>query len=129
MWRCALGAVGGIQLALGALTLLGADDHGDVGTMGTEMLGAGILAVLTALSAMDLAAGRVGPVRVVSHLVLVLGFVLGLVVTRGERAGGSPGPTTSGRRGRWPRPRTSAPSISLLRIRSLGTAVRRRDAA
>jgi predicted anti-sigma-YlaC factor YlaD len=56
------------------------------------VLGA-FIAVLAVLSGIDLAAGRVEPARVVSHLVLVAGFLLGLAVVRsGPRPGTGPVP-------------------------------------
>jgi predicted anti-sigma-YlaC factor YlaD len=55
------------------------------------------IAVLAVLSGIDLVAGRVEPVRVVSHLVLVAGFLLGLAVVRlAPRPGAGPSPG-----GRW----------------------------
>lgn len=63
------------------------------------VLGA-FIAVLAVLSGIDLVAGRVEPGRVVSHLVLVAGFLLGLAVVRsGPRPGTGPSPGA-----RWWRP-------------------------
>jgi predicted anti-sigma-YlaC factor YlaD len=70
------------------------------------VLGA-FIAVLAVLSGIDLVAGRVEPVRVVSHLVLVAGFLLGLAVVRlAPRHGAGPSP---GGRWRTPRPQPRAP--------------------
>jgi len=63
------------------------------------VLGA-FIAVLAVLSAIDLVAGRVEPGRVVSHLVLVAGFLLGLAVVRTVPRPGA-GPTPGAR---WWRP-------------------------
>lgn len=56
------------------------------------VLGA-FIAVLAVMSGVDLVAGRVEPARVVSHLVVVAGFLLGLVVVRTlPRPGAGPTP-------------------------------------
>ncbi|MEJ2888063.1 zf-HC2 domain-containing protein [Actinomycetospora aeridis] len=56
------------------------------------VLGA-FIAVLAVLSGIDLVAGRVEPARVVSHLVVVAGFLLGLAVVRTvPRPGAGPSP-------------------------------------
>ncbi|GLZ48489.1 hypothetical protein Acsp06_46740 [Actinomycetospora sp. NBRC 106375] len=54
------------------------------------------IAVLAVLSGIDLLAGRVEPARVVSHVVLVVGFVLGIAVVRAAPRSG-PAPTPGGR--------------------------------
>ncbi|GAA4914821.1 putative anti-sigma-YlaC factor YlaD [Actinomycetospora succinea] len=66
------------------------------------VLGA-FIAVLAVLSGIDLVAGRVEPARVVSHLVVVAGFLLALAVVRtAPRHGAGPSPGA-----RWrPRPTT-----------------------
>ncbi len=46
------------------------------------------IAVLAVLSVLDLAAGRVEPDRVASHLVLIVGFALSLMVARHRPTGG-----------------------------------------
>jgi predicted anti-sigma-YlaC factor YlaD len=67
------------------------------------VLGA-FIAVLAVLSGIDLVAGRVEPARVVSHGVLVVGFLLGLAVVRAApRPGAGPSPG-----GRWRAPRHAA---------------------
>ncbi|GAA4864889.1 zf-HC2 domain-containing protein [Actinomycetospora straminea] len=60
------------------------------------VLGA-FIAVLAVLSGLDLVAGRVEPGRVVSHLVVVAGFLLGLAVVRTVPRPGA-GPTPGARR-------------------------------
>lgn len=56
------------------------------------VLGA-FIAVLAVLSGIDLVAGRVEPARVVAHLVVVAGFLLGLAVVRtSPRPGAGPSP-------------------------------------
>lgn len=72
------------------------------------VLGA-FIAVLAVLSGIDLVAGRVEPTRVVSHLVLVAGFALGLAVVRLDPRPG-PGPVPGGRW--WARTERGAPSAA-----------------
>jgi len=64
------------------------------------------IAVLAAVSGIDLVAGRVDPGRVAAHLLLVVGFVLGLAVVRTVPRPGS-GPTPGARW--WRRGERSAP--------------------
>jgi predicted anti-sigma-YlaC factor YlaD len=90
------------NLALGVAFLAGAVWTRHLAGL-LPVLGA-FIAVLAVLSGIDLVAGRVEPARVVSHGVLVVGFLLGLAVVRAApRPGAGPSPG-----GRWRIPRRAA---------------------
>jgi predicted anti-sigma-YlaC factor YlaD len=108
--RAGLAAVGIAQATIGVVALLGAATHGHTGmthtthesaawniALGVAFLAgalwsrhlAGLLpalgafiALLAVVSGLDLVAGRVDPGRVASHLLLVVGFALGVAVVR-----------------------------------------------
>lgn len=79
------------NLALGAAFLVGGLRPRHLAGL-LPVLGV-FLAVLAVLSGVDLVAGRVDVTRVVSHLLLVVGFVLGVLVVRaGPHRGPAPTP-------------------------------------
>jgi predicted anti-sigma-YlaC factor YlaD len=135
--RAGLAAVGIAQAAIGLVALLGAATHTHTGTahtthesaawniaLGVAFLAgalwsrhlAGLLpalgafiALLAVVSGLDLVAGRVDPGRVASHLLLVVGFALGVAVVRTVPRPGR-GPTPGARW--WRRDERPAPDTA-----------------
>jgi predicted anti-sigma-YlaC factor YlaD len=138
--RAGLAAVGLAQATIGLVALLGAATHAHTGmahtthesaawniALGVAFLAgalwsrhlAGLLpalgafiALLAVVSGLDLVAGRVDPGRVASHLLLVVGFALGVAVVRTVPRPGR-GPTPGARwwrRDERPAPDTAAPA-------------------
>jgi len=94
------------NLALGAAFLIGAVRSRHLRGL-LPVLGS-FIAVLAVLSALDLAAGRVEPDRVATHVVLIVGFALSLMVARARPAGGG-GPEPRLLAVPWPRRRAAPP--------------------
>ncbi len=135
--RAGLAAVGLAQAAIGVVGLLGAATHAHAGmahtnhesaawniALGVAFLAgalwsrhlAGLLpalgafiALLAVVSGVDLVAGRVDPGRVASHLLLVVGFALGVAVVRTVPRPGR-GPTPGARW--WRRDERPAPDTT-----------------